>query len=252
MGNFTKKPIKSYKYNNITVREYKDSRISDKIRLYIVVFIISLIVIVWVTNASYNQSKWICNSKKCEERVERIVSCERFTKSKEKIIECASWKTIFMRKQVTRFERAEIENEVKDLYEKIHNDDLEVYHKKWDKKDHKQEILNKFIQEWKKQGMTYDNKDHKENLKDMLGTFLWENGNMNMQLRSYVVWSNGYYDYGLCQVNKWYHPKIVNDKRFFTDIDFQIENCVKLYRWGTKFYWARHKEKMKKNLVFNK
>jgi len=246
MGNFTKKPLYTY---------HDSIRTSDLRLIISIILVFALWLYLFFYKEDVRANSNVCNSEKCEQRLMRLTSCERFTKNKEKVIECASWKTTFARKQVTRFERAEIEKEITELYEKVHNQDLEVYHVKWDKKDHKQEILNKFIQEWKKQGMTFDNKDHKENLKDMLGTFLWENGNMNMNLRSYLSYERNwkqYYDFWICQVSEYYHPEIVNDKRFFKDIDFQVENCVKLYRGGTKFYWARHKEKMKKNLVFNK
>ncbi len=50
-------------------------------------------------------------------------------------------------------------------------------------------------------------------------------------------------DYGICQVNKYYHPDIVNDPRFFTAPFWQIEKCWELYEGGTRFFGfdARYK-----------
>lgn len=84
----------------------------------------------------------------------------------------------------------------------------------------------------------------------MIWTFLWENWNLDMNLRSYKVGANWYYDQGLCQINSWYHKAIVNDERFFKDINFQIEKCIELYNWWTKFYGKVHKDKMIKKLIF--
>jgi len=42
--------------------------------------------------------------------------------------------------------------------------------------------------------------------------------------------------WGFCQIHKGYHPKIVNDPRFFTSQKWQLEQCLKLWRDGTAFY----------------
>lgn len=39
-----------------------------------------------------------------------------------------------------------------------------------------------------------------------------------------------------CQVNRYYHPEIVNDERFFTDWEWQLDKCRELYKWGTKMF----------------
>jgi len=43
--------------------------------------------------------------------------------------------------------------------------------------------------------------------------------------------------YWFCQIHKPDHPEIVNDSRFLTDRKRQIDQCLILYKWGTKFYW---------------
>lgn len=80
-----------------------------------------------------------------------------------------------------------------------------------------------------------------------------ENGTVNPQRRSDKIGSNGYWDYGLCQINKGWHPEIINDKRFFTDWKFQIEKCHELYENGTTFYGKNNIWKVEENklLTFN-
>lgn len=64
-----------------------------------------------------------------------------------------------------------------------------------------------------------------------------ENGKAwDHQRRSILIGKNGYYDYGMCQINKGYHKKIVNDDRFFTDWKWQMNQCLRLYKGGTTFY----------------
>ena len=62
-----------------------------------------------------------------------------------------------------------------------------------------------------------------------------ENGQRNMYRKSDKVGDNGYYDYGLCQINQWWHPEIVNTKQFWADRKFQIDKCLELYKGWTKF-----------------
>lgn len=42
--------------------------------------------------------------------------------------------------------------------------------------------------------------------------------------------------FGFCQINKVYHPRIVNDERFFSDPKWQMQQCYKLWKGGTKFF----------------
>lgn len=84
---------------------------------------------------------------------------------------------------------------------------------------------------------------------DFVLTMNAENGGWNIDRRSGLIWANWYYDYGLCQINKWYHPEIVNDKRFYTDYKRHIEQCRNLYKWGTRFYGFDVRYKRAKGLV---
>jgi len=45
-------------------------------------------------------------------------------------------------------------------------------------------------------------------------------------------------DIGICQINKYWHPWIVNHEKFF-DPYWQIERCLTLYLEGETFYGAR-------------
>jgi len=81
------------------------------------------------------------------------------------------------------------------------------------------------------------------NDKEFLYLLKAENGEISLNRKS----STG--DYGLCQINKKYHPEIVNDPRFFTDYKFQVDKCFELYKNGTKFYAM---DKLKKDKKFRK
>lgn len=70
-----------------------------------------------------------------------------------------------------------------------------------------------------------------------------------MKLKSYAVGANGYYDYGLCQINKGYHSKIVNDPRFFTDYKRQLDKCREKFKGGTRFYGFDVRYKRSKGLI---
>ena len=54
--------------------------------------------------------------------------------------------------------------------------------------------------------------------------------------RLHGVNSDGSRDYGFCGINKYWHPEIVNDSRFQSDPKWQLEQCLRLYKGGTKFY----------------
>jgi len=74
-----------------------------------------------------------------------------------------------------------------------------------------------------------------------------ENGEISVDRKSPVN-SNGYRDYGLCQINKGYHPGIVNDERF-SDYKWQLDQCYRLYKGGTTFYGLI---KYRRNTAFRK
>ena len=71
---------------------------------------------------------------------------------------------------------------------------------------------------------------------DFIYTLDVENaGTWDVNILSEIVGANGYRDKGICQFNIGYHPKIVNDKRF-SDYQWQIDQCWKHYKGGTRFY----------------
>ena len=45
--------------------------------------------------------------------------------------------------------------------------------------------------------------------------------------------------YGHCQIHSYYHPKTTNDNRF-SDSYWQLDQCWKLYKGGTKFYGLKN------------
>ena len=70
------------------------------------------------------------------------------------------------------------------------------------------------------------------------------------------LWSWQYYCHGnrhefhdrwLCGTSDYYHPKIVNDPRFLTDWKRQVDQCVKLRKQWTTFYWRDHRKRLGKN-----
>jgi len=73
---------------------------------------------------------------------------------------------------------------------------------------------------------------------DFLALAESENGRWDPKRKSNVVGVNGYSDFGLLQINRGWYLNIVTDKRFFTDIRWQIEQSYKLYKGGTKFWGA--------------
>lgn len=56
-------------------------------------------------------------------------------------------------------------------------------------------------------------------------------------------------DHGYCGINDYWHPEIVNDKRFSDDY-WQLEQCYKLYSTGTVFYGINHISKVRRNFVW--
>lgn len=77
-----------------------------------------------------------------------------------------------------------------------------------------------------------------------------ECGDLDIKCKSKTVGSNGYRDFGACQINKGYHSKIVNDARFFTDYKWQLDQCYRLYKGGTKFYGMNNIHKVKKHFTW--
>jgi len=65
-----------------------------------------------------------------------------------------------------------------------------------------------------------------------------ENSTRNMFRQSEVV-KNGRREpsYWFCMIDRDFHPKIVDDKRFWDDRRRQMEKCHELRKGGTKFYW---------------
>lgn len=78
-----------------------------------------------------------------------------------------------------------------------------------------------------------------------------ENGTVDPLRKGGLVGVNGFYDYGLCQINQGYHPEIVNDDRFFKSWEWQVEQCFKLWEYGTIFYGEQNIWKVEPLLTFN-
>lgn len=74
-----------------------------------------------------------------------------------------------------------------------------------------------------------------------------ENGHFDHLRPSKSVGSNGFRDYGLCQINAGWHPAIVNDRRFRADWRWQLQTCLRLYQTGTVFYGKKNIPKAKLN-----
>jgi hypothetical protein len=73
--------------------------------------------------------------------------------------------------------------------------------------------------------------------KEFLYMIEGENGNWDIKERSRVVQDGKREDsWGLCQLNRQWHSKVVDDPRYKTDPKFQIESCYTKFKGGTKFY----------------
>jgi len=42
--------------------------------------------------------------------------------------------------------------------------------------------------------------------------------------------------WGFCQIHRRWHSNIVDDKRFLTEWRWQMRQCLKLWKGGTRFY----------------
>jgi len=51
--------------------------------------------------------------------------------------------------------------------------------------------------------------------------------------------------YWLCQMNSIWHSEVIDDPRFYEEIDRQIEQCYKKRKGGTKFYGYKPQHKSK-------
>jgi len=89
--------------------------------------------------------------------------------------------------------------------------------------------------------------------KEFVGLLEAENSAWNIRTRSNssywrpadtIEWywrpAGTYWDFGFCQISNYYHPSKTENKRFYTDWKWQIDQCYKLWRWWTKFYWAKN------------
>lgn len=85
-------------------------------------------------------------------------------------------------------------------------------------------------------------------------TFLAENWTMWVTRKSGLVWNNWYRDYGICQINAWYHPEILwNGDKYFVDWFYdpykQMDHCIKKFKWGTTFYAYKHRYVRTRDIV---
>lgn len=60
---------------------------------------------------------------------------------------------------------------------------------------------------------------------------------------------DGSKDSGVCQINHYWHPEIVNNPNF-QDKYWQLEQCYRLYSGGTKFYGMSKIGKAKNNFIW--
>lgn len=118
----------------------------------------------------------------------------------------------------------------------------QVFHKWWDKNDKRQKWLQ----------YIYDNC-----WEDCMRTFLAENWTMWVTRKSWLVWANGYRDYGICQINAWWHKDILWHwwKQYFADWFYnpykQMDYCIKLFKWWTRFYAYPYRYERTKDIIIN-
>jgi len=82
---------------------------------------------------------------------------------------------------------------------------------------------------------------------DFLATLEAENGLWSPDRQSNVydgVGPNGREDsYGFCQFHRNWHKDKVDDPRFFSDPQWQLDQCYEAYKGGTTFYGFYHRKK---------
>lgn len=96
------------------------------------------------------------------------------------------------------------------------------------------------------------------NDKDFVKTLVAENGTVDPQRKSMIVGSNGYSDFGICQLNRQWHNKFI-DSQEFKDPFKQVEYCWGVYQDGVKrgiitttFYGYNKRHTVEHLLTFNK
>ena len=89
------------------------------------------------------------------------------------------------------------------------------------------------------------------NSKDFLYTLYAENGTIDPQRRSMIIGKNGYYDYGLCQLNYQWHSAFI-DSPDFDDWKKQVDYCWRVYQQRpTAFYGYYKRYNQSRHFVFN-
>jgi len=83
-----------------------------------------------------------------------------------------------------------------------------------------------------------------------------ENGNWTwLRRHNPIANTGGGVDWGFCGTNDKYNGHIVEDPRFHTDQEWQMQQCLAMWKKGTPFYGfldKRRFEKAKKNISFLK
>lgn len=140
-----KMKIKCHDVVNKMNNEYNKQEVNvlwSKIKKYWLIAwfsMIFLMIVVWsILNYAEAKENKICKSDKCEARYNRIVTCQKYTKNKDDVLQCALWKTVFLRKDwVDRHEKEEIKEELRELMEKM-----------WATSDTLFEDLKEFVKKW--------------------------------------------------------------------------------------------------------
>ena len=78
----------------------------------------------------------------------------------------------------------------------------------------------------------------------------WDAGLQSLQEHC----ENGYCkreeSYGFCQIHRNWWSHIVDDPRFFVDLEWQLEQCLRLYRQGTPMYGYNNRHNKKNLIIF--
>lgn len=111
-------------------------------------------------------------------------------------------------------------------------------------------LLNAENQKW-----NYKEK-HKKGYKLCWTWDHWKIGKLPNQLSCNAFSSNEkfyrtHYDYGFCGMSDGYKKHITDDPRFLTDWRWQIDQCYKEYKAGTRFYGWEQRHERGKFVKFN-